>query len=174
LRRGFHFAGGLYAAGTKSPPLPLMARNSHSAADALRGILESHMASLGSLITGGILVVLSLDYLAPPIGTGVDMKMWPTVMSPTAVSMQSVPDMQVVDRTNKGDKLMVVPMTTGTYRPAVTVEKQSPVRTRSENPKIPIGCDLAFSTLLVSKENNIAGRCLADAGSGPRLATLIR
>lgn len=63
-------------------------------------------------------------------------------------------EVQSVDRSNKGDRL-VVPVTT------VVKQQQAPGQPSVERPKMIVGCDPVFSPLAVSAKLNYPGRCVA-------------
>lgn len=88
----------------------------------------------------GIAAILAMDAVAPPVGLGLAVGVWP-----------SIPDSfvgQVVDRTHKGDRLQV-PLTTG--------RRMSPTST----PAVLVGCEPVFSSLSASSRANFSGRCLS-------------
>ena len=100
------------------------------------------MRGLLPYILAGLVVVLAMDIVAPPVGLGV------------AVVAQPAPDMnkpvQIVDRTRKGDQLQV-PNANGRQTPPGA-------------PTVPIGCgcEAAFSSLSAGARPNFPGRCLAE------------
>ena len=98
------------------------------------------MRGLLPYILAGLVVVLAMDIVAPPVGLGV------------AVVAQPAPDMnkpvQIVDRTRKGDQLQV-PNANGRQTPPGA-------------PTVPIGCEAAFSSLSAGARANFPGRCLAE------------
>jgi hypothetical protein len=99
------------------------------------------MRGLASYLVAGILAVLALDFIAPPVGLGFALGAWPSV--------ENVSIVQSVNRTSKTDRLVV---------PTSTVEKQqSPHRP----PVVMVGCDPVFSPLSASAQANFAGRCVA-------------
>ena len=91
-------------------------------------------------IFAGILAVLAMDVVAPPVGFGVPVIAWP------AIDQGAMP--QVINRARKSDRLQV-PVTTGRHRPA-------PVA-----PLVPVGCEPVFSALSTSAYANYPGRCMA-------------
>jgi hypothetical protein len=99
------------------------------------------MRSFMSYVLGGILVVLALDMIAPPAGLGLAFVPWPSV--------NKNKDVQIVDRTHKGDRLQV---------PTVNGRQTVPPGT----PPIPIGCEAVFSSLSAGARVNFPGRCLAE------------
>ncbi len=94
------------------------------------------MRSLASYLLAGILVVLAMDFFAPPVGLGFVVGATPS-SEPNATT-------QFVDRTHKGDRLSL---------PASVGEPPLPVM---------IGCDPPFSRLLASARTNVSGRCVAE------------
>jgi hypothetical protein len=88
----------------------------------------------------GILVVLALDFIAPPVGLGFDVIAWPVVERGSIV--------QFVDRSNKGDRLPA---------PTATGKQLMP----KKPPTILIGCDPAFSPLTAAAHANLPARCIA-------------
>ena len=99
------------------------------------------MRGIVTYLMAGILAVLVMDFVAPPVGVGLAVDAKPVV--------KSVEIIQFVDRTNKGDRLS---------QPADVGQQQAP----SAPPKIMIGCDPAFSPLSASARANVAGRCIAE------------
>lgn len=99
------------------------------------------MRGFASYLLAGILVVLAMDMVAPPIGIGLSVGAWPAT--------EVAPAVQVVDRSGKGDRLNT----------STTVGKrQEPVTP----PPVLIGCDPAFSPLSASARANFSGRCVAE------------
>jgi hypothetical protein len=97
------------------------------------------MRNLISYLSAGALIVLALDFIAPPIGFRLPVKAWP------AVEQGAV--MQSVDRSNKADRLV----------PAIA---KRPTVTKPAT--VLVGCDPAFSPLSASaRANNFPGRCVA-------------
>lgn len=105
----------------------------------MRGVISSILAA--------IVVVLALDAVAPSLGLD------PAVFArPVADEKAAV---QVVDRTQKGDRLRV----------------PTAIGRRIMPPRAPlIGCDAVFSSLSVGARMNYAGRCLAER-TGSALVT---
>jgi hypothetical protein len=99
------------------------------------------MRGFASYVVAGILVVLAMDFIAPPVGAGLAVGAWPAVDRGAVV--------QSVDRTGKSDRL-TVPMT--------TFGKQQVPRNL---PTMLVGCDPVFSRLSASAHANFAGRCIA-------------
>jgi hypothetical protein len=100
--------------------------------------MENAMRGFASYLVAGILVVLALDFIAPPVGLGLSAGAWPIMQGATLYS---------VDRTNKGDRM---PLPT-------TIGKQAPRKT----PTMLSGCEPVFSPLSASARANFAGRCVA-------------
>ena len=98
------------------------------------------MRGLASYLLAGILVVLLMDFFAPPVGLGFGVSATP-VAEPLATT-------QVVDRAHKGDRLSL---------PASIGEQRT-----SEPPPIMVGCEPPFSRLVTSARASVAGRCIAD------------
>jgi hypothetical protein len=98
------------------------------------------MRSLMPYILAGIVVVVAMDVVAPPVGLGFA----GVAQSATGMSQPA----QIVDRTRKGDRLQL---------PRVR-EGQRPTGV----PPMPIGCEAAFSSLSAGARANFPGRCLAE------------
>jgi hypothetical protein len=98
------------------------------------------MRGFASYLVAGILVVLALDLIAPPVGFGLSVGAWPVA------ERGSIP--QSVDRTRKGDRLSL-PATVGKHE------------IKREPPAVLIGCDPVFSPLSASAQANFSGRCVA-------------
>ncbi len=104
------------------------------------------MRGLASYLLAGILVVLAMDMVSPPVGIGLSFGAWPAV--------EAAPLAQVVDRAGKGDRL----------RTSTTVSKRQELQTP---PAVLIGCDPAFSPLSASAQANFSGRCVAEISLFP-------
>lgn len=99
------------------------------------------MRGFASYLIAGILVVLAMDIIAPPVGLGFALGAW------SAVPHDEIT--QSVNRAHKADRLLV---------PSTTVGKtQSP----RKPPTVMVGCDPVFSPLSASARANFAGRCVA-------------
>jgi len=98
------------------------------------------MRGFMSYIFAGIVVVATMDAIAPPAGLGLAIAKWPAVDRNTAV--------QVIDRSHKGDRLHV---------PMATSRPTSPLSA----PVLLIGCEPVFSSLSAGSRANFAGRCMA-------------
>lgn len=99
------------------------------------------MRGFASYLVAGILIVLALDFIAPPVGLGVTLGAWP------ALDHHSV--VQSVNRIHKADRLFV---------PTTTVGKQ---QSPPKSPTVMVGCDPVFSPLSASARANFPGRCVA-------------
>jgi hypothetical protein len=99
------------------------------------------MRGFVSYIVAGILVVLALDFIAPPVGLGLALGAWPSVQDALIV--------QSVNRTSKTDRLFV---------PRSTVRKK---QLPHKSPAVMVGCDPVFSPLSASAQANFSGRCIA-------------
>jgi len=98
------------------------------------------MRGFASYLVAGILVVVAMDFIAPPIGLGLPVGVWPTVEQGSLV--------QSVNRSHKGDRLNV-PM---------AVDKSHAPR---KPPIVLVGCDPVFSPLSASARANVSRRCVA-------------
>lgn len=99
------------------------------------------MRGLASYLMAGVLVVLALDFIAPPIGLRLPVKAWPAAQ-PGAV-------IQSIDRSHKSDRLPL---------PASLNKRPSMTKPAT----VLVGCDPAFSPLSTSAQaNNFPGRCVA-------------
>ncbi len=99
------------------------------------------MRGFAAYLVAGVLVVLAMDFVAPPVGLGLALGAWPAV-DPSAVA-------NTVDRSHKSDRLSV-PATVGNRLPAA-----------KKAPAMLAGCDPVFSPLSASARANFAGRCVA-------------
>ncbi len=88
----------------------------------------------------GVLAVLAMDFIAPPVGIGMGVSSWP--------AFDEAGTRVVVNRSAKTDRLPV---------PEMTVRKPSV----PERQPVLIGCEPAFSPLSVSARLNYSGRCMA-------------
>jgi hypothetical protein len=108
------------------------------------------MSSLARLCAGGLAVVLLMNYGTLPSATGLD---------PSQQSVHSPPPklLHVVDRTHKGDRIAPAQDSSQSNVKPAPIEQ-----TRPQPPRIPVGCDPAFSPLSgSSRANNFTARCLA-------------
>lgn len=98
------------------------------------------MRNFVSYVLVSIFVVLLLAVISPPAGFGLGVAARPSVEGQAKTP-------QIVDRTNKSDRL-VVPKASGR---------------RLTPPAAPVlvGCDPVFSALSKEKQANYPGRCLA-------------
>jgi hypothetical protein len=99
------------------------------------------MRGLASYLLAGMLVVLAMDFVAPPAGLGLAVRATPVAELGAKT--------QIVDRTHKGDRVSL---------PASAGEQKTP----KQPPAVMIGCDPAFSPLSASARANISGRCVAE------------
>lgn len=99
------------------------------------------MRGFATCLLGGLLVVLALDFIAPPAGLGLA-SAWPAAQSAAP---------QSVNRANKADRM---PISTS------TVDKKIEKQTPRQSP-ILAGCDPVFSPLSASARANFAARCMA-------------
>jgi len=96
------------------------------------------MSRLISYLLAGCLVVLAMDFIAPPVGMGLSLAAWPAFnQDPT----------QVVNRAGKGDRL-----------PVAVAIKQEP---RAQPSHLLEGCEPVFSPLSAEAQLNYPGRCVA-------------
>jgi hypothetical protein len=93
------------------------------------------MRGFASYAVAGILVVLALDFIAPPVGLG-----------SAVASGPAVDQTQIVVRSHKGDRLSV-PAAGG--------------KTPAKFPTMLVGCDPVFSPLSASALTSFSGRCIA-------------
>ncbi|MBI4365774.1 MAG: hypothetical protein HY543_03045 [Deltaproteobacteria bacterium] len=98
------------------------------------------MRGFASYVVTGILVVLALDFIAPPVGLGLSVAAWPDVGHGSTL--------QSVDRTNKSDRM---PLSTAVGK------RQTP----RKPPAMLVGCEPVFSPLSASAHANFSGRCVA-------------
>jgi hypothetical protein len=98
------------------------------------------MRNLTAYLVAGVLVVLVMDLIAPPVGLGVSVAAWPAIEHGSML--------QSVDRVHKGDRLRL---------PATVGKQQVPPKP----PTVLVGCDPAFSPLSASAYANFSGRCVA-------------
>ncbi len=98
------------------------------------------MRGFMSYLVAGVVVVLAMDLIAPPVGLGMVMVAGPVAKNDSAV--------QFVNRTHKGDRLQV---------PIASDHQKAP----STAPATLVGCESVFSSLSANAKLNFAGRCLA-------------
>jgi len=95
--------------------------------------------NIASYLLAGGLVVMAMDFVAPPVGIGLSIGGWP------------VPEPAVVQSVNRADKVDRLPVP--------VAGKQLVPGKPSE--KILTGCEPAYSPLATAARNNVAGRCVA-------------
>ncbi len=98
------------------------------------------MRGFATYLLAGILVVVAMDFIAPPVGLGLSVETWPTV-EPGSL-------LQSVNRSNKGDRLNV----------PVAIDKSHAPR---QSPTVLVGCDPVFSPLSASARANVSRHCVA-------------
>ncbi len=98
------------------------------------------MRGFTSYLVAGFVVVLALDLIAPPVGLGMALVTWPAA--------KAAPIVQIVNRTHKGDRLLV---------PVASDRQKAPPAA----PATLVGCEFVFSSLSANARLNFAGRCLA-------------
>jgi len=98
------------------------------------------MRGFASYLFLGVLAVLAMDFIAPPVGIGMGVSSWP--------AFDEAGTRVVVNRSAKGDRLPI---------PEITVRKPA----APEGQPVLIGCEPAFSPLSVSARLNYPGRCMA-------------
>jgi hypothetical protein len=98
------------------------------------------MRGFASYLVAGVLAVLAMDLIAPPVGLGLALGAWPAVRHDDIV--------QSVNRGGKADRLLV---------PSTAVGKTLAPR---KSPIVMVGCDPVFSSLAASARANAPGRCL--------------
>lgn len=96
------------------------------------------MSRLISYLLAGCLVVLAMDFVAPPAGIGLSLAAWPAFNQDQT---------QVVNRAGKGDRLPV----------AVATKQQPPMQPSH----LLEGCEPVFSPLSAAAMLNYPGRCVA-------------
>jgi hypothetical protein len=96
------------------------------------------MRNFVSCLTGGVLVLLALALIVPPVGLS-------SSIAAVSPAEQALP-VQSVDRTNKADRI-----------PTSSQEGKQPEKPRP----VLVGCDPVFSPLSASAQANFAGRCVA-------------
>ena len=95
------------------------------------------MRGFASYLLAGVVVVLALDFIAPPTGLGMAVGAWPAAPMPV---------IQAVNRTGKADRMPL---------PAAIQKRETP----RKSPAMLAGCDPVFSPLSASARANFAGRC---------------
>jgi len=98
------------------------------------------MRGFASYVIAGVLIVLAMDFVAPPVGLGLALGARPAVDRDAVV--------QTVVRAHKGDRLRQPP----------TLGK---LPHSQSSPAILVGCDPVFSPLSASARANAPGRCIA-------------
>jgi hypothetical protein len=154
---------------------------------------KNMVSDLIPYIAGAAALALAIDYVAPPFEAGLHASMH------TSLDASSTPT-QIVDRSHKGDRLTLVgardemrlvagDADASTEAMSVHRKNQSRLQTPSDQsgdaggaavpanpsaskPRLPIGCDPAFSPLTKDPANNLAARCLSSLETGTKLTAL--
>jgi hypothetical protein len=129
------------------------------------------MFKLAPYFAGGLAALVAMDF-APPVKSAIDQ--WTG-----SAEVGIVQVVNKVDRSRKGDRLVPLRPTAGTLGGSTVVKspeiivrdegraaaKSGPAEPASKSvvrgPKLPIGCDPAFSPLAASASLNFAGRCVS-------------
>jgi hypothetical protein len=98
------------------------------------------MRGFAYYLLAGILAVVAMDLIAPPVGLGLPVGAWPTVEQGALVHS--------VNRIHKGDRLDV---------PTAVDKSHAPRKL----PTVLVGCDPVFSPLSASARANFSRRCVA-------------
>jgi hypothetical protein len=98
------------------------------------------MRGIITYLVAGILLMLAMDFVAPPVGLGFMAGAKPVALRPATI--------QLVDRTHKGDRLSL---------PAAGKQ-----RTPLMPPAVMFGCDPVFSPLSASALANNVRSCVAE------------
>jgi hypothetical protein len=139
VRESWYGVGGTICVARRSPFAFRQAHRGNSR-DVANGSWRTPMRGFISYVVAGILVVVAMDFIAPPVGLGLAVGAWPAV--------EQGPVVQSVIRTNKSDRLSV---------PATIGKQQAP----RKSPTMLVGCDPVFSPLSASAQANFPGRCIA-------------
>jgi hypothetical protein len=99
------------------------------------------MRGLSIYLMAGALLVVALDFIAPPVGPGLDVATSPAVDRDASL--------QFVDRTHKSDRL---------HAPSVIGRRQVP----RKPVRVMIGCEPVFSPLSAAMRTNFPARCIAE------------
>ncbi len=126
------------------------------------------MRNLGTYFACGLAALLAIDTLAPPVDMGPAMLGQVAISTGFAASAGAPAPLNVVDRTLKGDRLLLNVsqhmMRDAVRSPSAPAAREIPIKP-ARQPKILIGCDPAFSPLTVSARLNFANRCLTENGT---------
>lgn len=98
------------------------------------------MRGFALYLLSGTLMVVAMNFIAPPLGLGLTVGVGPTVEQGSSA--------QSVNRSNKGDRLNV----------PTAVDKSHAPR---KSPTVLVGCDPVFSPLSASARANISRHCVA-------------
>ena len=120
------------------------------------------MRGLSIYFLASLAILLAIDYLAPPAALGPAMPGQAATPAGFAASAGASAPLYSVNRTLKADRLL----SKHPKRDAVRSLSAPPAREipiePARQPTIIVGCDPAFSPLLVSASVNIASQCLAE------------
>jgi len=124
------------------------------------------MSSLGPYIFGAAVVAFALDYFAQSFGTGL------SASGRMGIQSETTRPLSDVDRSLKGDRLPGGQSTNGQATSGAgaigNIELRRPVKAAPDDtplspdfqPKIPDGCEPAFSPLAPAEQINPVARCL--------------
>jgi hypothetical protein len=101
---------------------------------------------------GGLAAALAVVYVAVSAESGMS-AFRPTVLEPESASMT------IVNRAGKGDRELTIQEIGSSVTRRGPAPRSNPVRDLKA-PKIPEGCDPAFSPLTSSAKSNFTNRCL--------------
>jgi hypothetical protein len=121
-------------------------------------------SGLGPYIAGAMVVTLALAFFAQPLGTGVN------ASDRIGIQREAAQPMNIVDRSHKGDRLSSGRQINGqaasgsvTIGNMVTLPAKTPLVDVPPSPtflpKLPEGCESAFSTLSAAEQKTLAARC---------------
>jgi hypothetical protein len=97
------------------------------------------MPTLATYLLAGSMIVLAMDFVAPPAGMGLNISAWPQIEDSAT---------QTVNRADKQNRL---PLPVANKRPLPAAPAQH----------VLVGCEPVFSPLSAAAKLNYPGRCMA-------------
>lgn len=111
------------------------------------------MRGFAAYLLAGILTVVAMDLIAPPVGLGLALGALPRTTDNVSIRHADQVSTQSVNRAQKGDRLNAANTKIG--------RRDVPPTRVSPPPRLLNGCEPAFSPLTSSHGNNFARGCVA-------------
>ena len=135
------------------------------------------MRGLSIYFFASLAILLAIDYPAPPAAVGPAMPGQAATPAGFAAPAGASAPLYFVNRKLKGDRLPLNvskhPKRDAVRSPSVPPAREIPIEP-ARQPKILVGCDSAFSPLLVSASVNFASQCLAEKAMARKSYAAVR